>query len=596
MASDPSLLGGPGQLPDDLREEASRVLQKVGAYLESDGDPQVMAAFKEPPGLMVLVFLSAALALILWIVAEIGNYVEIRNNWTHYQCMPSIAPFAKFYGHDLKETMNFCISQQVKEHAGGVITPIYKGVLEVQTVVDGVFAKAETVESGITGLLKGFETFVVNFMNSFRLLGVRVRMSVIRIKEIFQRVFGIFIAFAFAAISAITFGENLICNPLVTFVGTIAGVDICCFAPETRVRMADGSMRAIGCVAIGDRLSDGGRVTSCFTFDGRTVPMVSIHGVHVSANHSLWIGHAWVAAGDHPAAVPVPSRSQILCLSTTTNMIPVVSPATGVADLLFTDYEETSDPTVAAAAQAAAERALNQSGPGSPPMESFALGLDPTLLVLVDGGDWRPVANLAIGDRLANGTRVTGVVREWCDDVRLTPAGSRISAAQLVRGLAGRGWFRAGRRFQERAPPAILCQIFLDTNDCFTVANTRELWSVRDYQEWHGSETQEPYTEWLASQATKVDGPRRADTPCPYDDSDDVLCSTRVMAAEPVSCAAACGLDDEDDAGLADLARIAGHSPSFQLVDGCSSHGQSGRSFLPGAPCGRSRGLSRASQ
>lgn len=524
MALEPNSLLSPlsGQLPDDLREEATKALQKVGAYLGSDGDPTVMRTFQEPPGFTALLWLTAALGVVLWILAEIGNYYEITNNWSHYQCMPSVAPFAKFYGHDLQQTMNFCISQQVKEHAGGVVAPIYKGINEVQGVVDGVFAKVEAVEGGISGLLKGFENFVVNFVNSFRLLGTRVRMSFIRIKEIFARVYGIFIAFAYAAISAITFGENLICNPLVTFVAGFAGVDICCFAPETGVRMADGAVHSICTLAIGEELAGGAVVSAVMKFDGANVPMVSINGIHVSGNHSC-IGPSgtWIRADEHPDAIPVPSYPRIFCLNTTTNTIPVV-PHLGDKDILFTDYEETSDPEVAAKAQAAAEAALNGSASSvGAPMADYGLGVGCEYSVLMENGTWKPIHEVVIGDRVASGATITGVVRELCHDICLSQAGHRLAAAQLVRGLNGTGWWRVGQRWVRRTAPTILYQLFLDQNTGYTIGCCDELLSVRDYQEWHGESTQAPYDAWLAtSPAAKVDR-GRPDTPRPTDDDNE---------------------------------------------------------------------------
>lgn len=502
------------ELPDGVREklvEATKILEEVGAHIAA-GKGSVPAM---PPGIVAFGLLTIALGIIGYIVYEIGNYQEIRRNWAHYRCMPSIAPFAKFYGHDLQETLSFCVSQQVREHAGGVITPIYRGIEEVQGVVDGVFTKVEAVEGGIASLLKGFENFVVNFMNSLGLLGTRIRITFVHMKEIFQRVYGIFIAFAFAAISAITFGENLVCNPLVTFVAGFAGVDICCFAPETRVVMADGTTQRIDDVQIGDVLAGSAQITAVFEFDGRGVDMVNVRGVHVSTNHSLrGDDGAWIAAGQHPDATLVPSRERIYCLTTSTNTIPVL-PLVGDAPLIFTDYEESSDPSVAAAAQAASETALNGSAAGRR-VADYALGLDPALNVLVEGGRWARVEELAVGACLANGSRVTGVVRELCEDIRVTPGGIRVAAAQLMRGVRGGGWFRAADRFESRARPGILCQVFLDTNDGITVANSDELWSVRDYQEWHGEATQAPYD---AALRPKVEQGGRPGTPYPDDDN-----------------------------------------------------------------------------
>ena len=242
----------PKQIDETLLGESIDLSNRMNAYLGSKGNPTVMSSFVKPPSYLVLGLITGVLLAAAYVILLISNYYEIKQNWDTYRCMPSVAPFASFYGYNLSENMNFCISQSVKEHAPGVINPIYAGINQVTGVVDGVFDKVSSIESGVSSLLSGFQTFVVNFINSFNLIGTRVRMSLIRIKDIFARIYGLFIAFAYAGISAITFGENLVCNPLVVFLGTITGVDICCFAPDTQIAMADGSRQPIAAIRMGD--------------------------------------------------------------------------------------------------------------------------------------------------------------------------------------------------------------------------------------------------------------------------------------------------------------------------------------------------------
>lgn len=479
------------QLPDEILQEAEATMRKVASYIK-DGSTAA-ADIKEPPSMLALVGLTATLSLIAYIMSEIGNYYEIKRNWAHYQCQPSIAPFAKFYGHDPTETMNFCIGQVVKQHAGGVITPIYKGIEEVSSVVGGAYDKVQAIESGVDGLLKGFQSFVVNFTNSFRLIGVRIQMSIIAMKDIFSRVFGIFVAFTYAGIAALTFGENLVCNPLTTFIGTIAGVDICCFAPETRVRMADGSTRAIPTIRIGDALADGARVVSLYTFDGVAgcAGMVSVRGVHVSGNHYLrGPSGDWVRADTHPEAQPVPHRPLIWCLGTTTNTIPIVAP--DGSDWVYTDYEESSDPEVIVAAQAAAEAALNGPAlPAGPTIADYSLGLHPrTLLELVDG-TWQPLTLIRPGTLLVGGARVIGVVSEVCESVCVAQG---MSAAQLV-WHRGR-WVRAGTVWPTSASKQVFRHVLVAGSGALHMFYEGHAWTVRDYSE-AGEAAEAPYVAKL---------------------------------------------------------------------------------------------------
>lgn len=484
------LVDGRQQLPDTLRNEAELVLKRVGAYISSNGNSAVMNSIKDPPTLMGLLGLTFVLGLIALIISEISMYTEIKRHWPLYQCNPSITPFAAFYGHNLQETMNFCINKAVKAHAGGVIDPIFKGIDEVSGVVEGVFEKIVSVEAGVAGLLNGFEQFVVNFVNSFRLVGVRIRMMVISIKEMFSRVFGIFIAFAYAAISTITFGENLVCNPLVTFIASIAGVDICCFAPETQVLLRDGSSKAIRDVRLGERLLGGGVVTSTYLFYGPETKMVRINGIHVSGNHCLrGPSGRMIKAEDHPFAIPAGSIPRLWCLGTDNNQLPILSP-TGIP-LEFTDYEESEEADVITAAQAAAEDALNH-GIHGPPVLDYSLGLDPTAQTMMADGSWRPLASLCVEDRLINGGFVVGVIREVCELVCQTPGGSYISAAQLV--LQNGVWTRAAYLWPPTEQPMTLVHIMVSNNASFVIrTDEHEQFMVRDYAEYSGPETQAPY-------------------------------------------------------------------------------------------------------
>jgi hypothetical protein len=492
---------------DDL-SRGIRQLEVLGAKLVGGTPP----TYTDPPSPIVFVAITALLFGVLAVMLAMAEYNEIRANWAEYQCSPAVMPFAKFYGHDLNATINFCMQQAVKEHAPSVVEPIYKAIGAISTTVDGVFTKAEAVESGVVSLLAGFESFVTNFVNSLRLVGTRLRMSVVRIKEIFGRVHGIFIAFAYAAISALTFGENLACNPLVTFMGTITGVDVCCFAPETRVRMADGRGERMDRLWVGDRLGNGARITSVYRFDGRTTPMVRIdgdNGVTVSAGHYVWdeVADRMVAAADYPGAVPVPSLPILYCLATDTNQIPVVSLGTGQT-LICADYEESSDPVVTAAAQRAAEAVLNRGAPAEEPLADYGLGLDPGCRVLLADGSWAPLATLTIGTALTGGRRVAGVIWEECAMTVEVEPGVFFAAAQLAWDASEGRWRRIGRMRSDRcrqepaAEPRLLRHLLVSgaDNSFWLQTPGQQRFQVRDYSEVADDSIQEPYDRAVTGQ------------------------------------------------------------------------------------------------
>ena len=448
------------------------------------------AAFKDPPSILVFIGITVALLLVVWILTELANWREITNNWDIYKCQPNITPFSKFYGYDLSETMNFCIGEAVKNNSGEIIVPIYKGIEVVAKTVEGVYDRATAIEGGVMKLLGGFQTFLVHFANSFRLIGTRIRISLVKIRDIFDRVFGIFMSFAMAGITAITFGENLMCNPIVTFIGTIAGVDVCCFAPNTMIELEDGTCKPISEVSIGTALYDG-TVTSVFLFDGTETEMVNLYGVIVSTNHAVEYNGRFIEAGDHPHATSTSSLDRIYCLSTTSNRIHVRSTKDMHESLLtFTDYEETSDKATMDAAKAAAEDALSAM-PSQ--VEDFSLGLDPATIIRTNDG-YKQLRDVRIGDTLHGSSSVMGIIKEKCKScVRV--GNIIVSAAQLIHGPTG--WVRATSMFPRIEGHYTLLHMILSDNQPIHINMGGSTLLARDYMEVHIKEVQAPYDHYI---------------------------------------------------------------------------------------------------
>lgn len=483
--------GAPIQTPTDPVQIDPDIYKTTMQDLASVVKGKAATKLQEPPSLLFFIGVTLVLLVGLWIIAEMANWNEIHNNWDKYKCNPAITPFSKFYGYDLDETMKFCVGEAVKQNAPGVIVPLYQGIDKIAHTVEGVYDKAAAIQGGVTKLLGGFESFLMNFANSFRLIGTRIRISLVKIRDIFDKVFSMFTAFTLAGISAITFGSNLMCNPLVTFIGTIAGVDVCCFAPDTMIPLQNGTRPFIRSVKIGDVLADGSTVTSTFVFDGTKTAMVYIRGIHVSSNHSLCgPGGVFVEAGEHPLAVEAPCLSRLYCLSTTSNRIPVLT-GDRLETLVFTDYEESCEPAVIREAQAAAETALNGTKKAYVP--DFSLGIDPNASLEMRNG-LKPLSIITIGDVLKGGSRVIGLVTESCKTCVRTESGLILSAAQLV---YNGSWVRAGHLYIPHRGEYVLRHIFTDSNQPITVKHNGTTILTRDYMEVHVREIQSPYDDYV---------------------------------------------------------------------------------------------------
>jgi len=505
----------PVKISYDSLQTALRANELWMTSMGSAANPALLSTFHTPFSPLVAIGIALLFIGIIVVLVAMNSYKLIRANWATYRCHPEITPFASFYGYNLKETMSFCVGELVKEHAPGVINPIYNAVEEIMGVVDGVFDEAVTIEGEVAGLLSGFEAFVMNFMNSMRLVGTQIRMSAIRIKDIFGRLYGSLFSIAFAGISALTFGSNLACNPLIVFIADLMHVDICCFHPDTLIKMNEGDHKRICDIKIGEQLDDGVIVTSVYEFDGAQTPMVSIHGIRVSGNHYVRCAGRMIRSEHHPAAVPCTSFGRIWCLGTNRNTIPVLNRLGFTEE--FADYEESDEPAVVKASQEAAERLLNgpTSSPG-PPVADYSLGIDPTALVLMATGAWKPLQSIMIGDVLAPDHNVVrATITEFCRDCYQTEDGIILSAAQLVE--QRHSWIRSAYLFHPSEHSFFLLRHLFVSKGLFIIranGGTR-LYRVRDYREVDSPEVQAPYDAVLLSKTPTLPA-KKGDPQLPF--------------------------------------------------------------------------------
>ena len=120
-------------------------------------------------------------------------------------------------------------------------------------------------------------------------------------------------------------------------VGGMAGTF--CFAQNTQIQMADGTVKPIQEVNVGDELTTG-NVTAHMEFL-QSSPLYELHGVLVTGTHIVWHEDAPMHVADHPYAVLVQTEEQRLyCLNTESQRIPVLS---SIGTLLFADWEELAD-------------------------------------------------------------------------------------------------------------------------------------------------------------------------------------------------------------------------------------------------------------
>jgi hypothetical protein len=449
----------------------------------------------------VVIFAIITLILVGITIAifSFGNLAEISKNFAKYRCNPLMMPFAGQFGYDAKENFNFCITNILNNKAAEIFAPLY-GILSQFTSILTVMMNATL---GIRKLFSNFflsvNSFIGNVRNRIQNLLLQIRISFLKMNNLMARVFGTMYAVIYMGTSALTAGNNLANNDLVTFLSEF------CFDPATPIQMANGSWKAIKDIVVGERLAPllgsqgiGVLVTSTFVFDGSRTPVVRIGDVVLSSQHYVEYMGEWIYAADHPSAVNATKIPKLICLNVTGNAFYV-----GRCGLKARDYDETNDPGITEHVMKLAIQTLNGGSCCTDlnrPVLDYSLGFDPRFEVKLADGEWKPAQDVQIGAKLAGGAAVVGLVHERCDG--LVKLGNLyVSDAQLL--FSGGKWMRAAvaapeNRFRQES--AVLISFVTEGSAPIEVRGSDGVvYHLRDYREVALPEMETPYEDFLRS-------------------------------------------------------------------------------------------------
>jgi hypothetical protein len=463
-----------------------------------------LTAWKEGYTRTIIVFLivTAIQIGLLVIALQLHVFTDIKKNFAQYRCNPLFMPFVGNFGYNPVDNFNFCVQGIFNGKAAEVFAPIYSILATFQNVLATVVNSAMSIRGMFANFLGGVEHFIASVRNKIQFLMNNVRMSFIRILNLMGKVYGSMFAVLFMGQSAMTAAFNLGNNDLVKFLFEF------CFAPDTLVKLADGSRKPISEVVIGDVLAEVPNnkapvVTSVFRFAGGSTPMVSIDNVVVSAAHYVLAGsEGMVPAEAHPEAIWAGSVPELVCLNVSGHKFRV-----GADDLLVADYDEHDSASVVAGTQCMAMRALNGGSCGTDdtdaPVLDYSLGVGGECEVHMANGSWKRMDAITLGDDVKYSGKVLGVVCEQCDTTIVSPSGIVFSGAQLVYDLTKNKWKRSANLWSGGVTtgPKNLYTLFTVNSGVISIRKNMGIEFIRDYREVPLPEMESAYEkEFLVAQ------------------------------------------------------------------------------------------------
>lgn len=249
---------------------------------------------------------------------------EIKKNWIEYRCNPVYMPFASLVGVDTAGNFMRCTTKSFQDYAGFIFDPINRLFSTFLQMFSSIAESLNSMRAMFNGIRTAFLGIVTMIFGKLANTIASMQYLMIRIRTVFLRVSAVMYSMLNIMNTGISSGKSVMNGPIGKTISFL------CFAPETRVKLADGNVMDMPDLQIGDVLEGGDTVTGLYVIIGNDVSLFRNGGVLVSGSHRLANG---TRVEEHDQSISTSeTRSILSCVDTDTGYITV-------AGQTFRDFE-----------------------------------------------------------------------------------------------------------------------------------------------------------------------------------------------------------------------------------------------------------------
>ena len=274
----------------------------------------------------LVIFVVATLTAVLAVcyTMMLARLDEIKKNWIEYRCNPMYMPFASLVGVDTAGNFSRCTARSFQDYAGFIMDPINQLFGTFLGMFSSIAGSLNSMRAMFNGIRTAFLGIVTSIFGKLTNTMAAMQYLMIRIRTVFLRVSGVMLSMMNIMSTGISSGKSVVNGPIGK------SISFLCFAPETRVKLVDGTLKDMSSVCVGDILHGNHTVTGTYVLVGGDVPLYRYNNILVTGGHRLADG----TRIDESDAVSTTERRSILaCLDTDTGYMETAS-----GDL-FRDFE-----------------------------------------------------------------------------------------------------------------------------------------------------------------------------------------------------------------------------------------------------------------
>jgi hypothetical protein len=224
-------------------------------------------------------YVNLAFAIYTAGVFYYSQLAVIKENWPLYRCNPMYMPLAD----DVESNFAYCIQNMQTDYMGYLLQPLTSVTASISNTLGGFTKDINNVR----GMFDKIRTFISSTIQSvfgvFFNLVIEFQKITISIKDLVGKLIGIMVSLMYVMDGSVkTMGSawNGPSGQLVRSLGK-------CFDPETKIKLQNGTIKAMKDIDLGDTLENGSVVESVMKIDNlrQPIPLYVIKGEGVNKSN-----------------------------------------------------------------------------------------------------------------------------------------------------------------------------------------------------------------------------------------------------------------------------------------------------------------------
>jgi len=274
-------------------------------------------------------YVNIAFAIYIAGVFYYDQMAQIKAQWPLYRCNPMYM----FLADNVEENFVYCIQSMQTNFMGYLLQPLTFITGSLSTMLGGFMGDIQNIRAMFNKVRTFFSSIIESVFGVFLNLVIEFQRITIGIRDLIGKTIGIMVSMMYMMDGSVKTMKSTWNGPPGQMVRALGK----CFDPSTRVKLANGTIKKMSEIMLGDVLEDLSIVEATMQIDNtiRPVPMYIIRGagvedddIYVTGSHLVY-DHSlkkFIKVENYLNAEQCDYKTDVFsCLITSNNRIPIGS-------------------------------------------------------------------------------------------------------------------------------------------------------------------------------------------------------------------------------------------------------------------------------